>query len=144
MGLRNLTSLVLLCFMALYGAVETAVCATAPILMASAAVGTDCPPGMTMCPMHAGQPCCCNPENSAPAGDDGQGAEGPRFGAGCVGAPATPPVTYPVTPMFRFLIPEEAALESPAEPAVWIPGADERASDAAISPLTPPPQSFPV
>lgn len=142
MSLRNLTAFLLLGFMALYGAVETAVCATAPVLMSGAAGEAGaCPPEMKMCPMHAGQACCCMAAEAGTAEAAGEADEGvAAFGAGCVGIPASPPVTHPVTPLFRFLMPETAAMETPDEPVMWISFLHEPVSDAGAAPLTPPPQ----
>jgi hypothetical protein len=122
--------------MMLFGVMETAVSAWSSPLAGAGPVEF-CPPEMTMCPMHAGEPCCCGPDSARESAETG----GLRFGAGCVGAPAPVPVVFPVSPLFRFLAPEDVLLEAPhLMPAAWsspigveLPSLGE--------PPTPPPQS---
>lgn len=134
MGMQRITSLFLLTFMGLFGVLETTVAALAP-RMGGESTPEACPPEMKMCPMHAGEPCCCGaPEGEVPA------ASTARFAEGCLGAPESPPVAFPVTPMFRYLLPEPAGMELLGRTTALSLPTEVRMLPAYVEPLTPPPR----
>lgn len=136
MSLQRITSLLLLSFMGLFGVLETTVAALTPRLGIEPGVEI-CPPEMTMCPMHTGEACCCGMTGESEPGT----VPVAQFGEGCLGAPAAPPVVYPITPLFRYLVPETIALDRPLK-AASAPLSDRgHALPAFNEPLTPPPQS---
>lgn len=138
MTLKRATSLFLLLFMGSFGVLETAVSALAPRLGGEAPVVDNCPPEMTLCPMHAGEPCCCGHEGPAEAST----APGSELGQGCLDAPEAPPVTFPVSPLFRFVLPESADLDRPLDVIAARLPAGSPDQSVFYAPPTPPPQSL--